>query len=111
MRCCHGNSRNGSVIPVTLTNPLAPISLNDCRNIMYSIFGISPVIVCDVIVSALTVVFEPACCPYVIITMVMGLCPLNALVQLSESCVVMAVTMTTLGGSGGTAGNTHLTKH
>ena len=111
MRCCHGNSRNGLVIVVTLTNPLAPILLNDCRDMMYSIFGISPVIVCNVIVSALTVVFEPACCSYVIITMVMGLCPSNALVQLNESCVVMAVTMTSLGGLGGTVGNTHLTTH
>ena len=109
MKCCHGNLHKGSVILITVTNPLAPTSLNDCRNMMYSVFGISPVIVCDVIVSALTVVFEPVCCPYVIITIVMGLCPSNALVQLSENCVVMAVTMTTLGGSGGTVGNKNLT--
>ena len=111
MRCCHGNLHNGSVIPVTLSNSLVPISLNDCRTMMYSIFGISSVIVCDVNEVALTVTIEPPCCPYVIITTVMGLCPSNALVQLSESCVVMATTMTSLGGSGGTVDNTCVTKH
>ena len=95
---------NGWVIPVTLTDPLPPIVLSDCRNMMYSIFGISPVIICDVIVSAVSVTFGLPVSWYVIITMVTGgLFALDGLVQLSESCVVVvAVTMAPLGALGGT---------
>ena len=70
---------------------------------MYSIFGISPVIVCDVIVSAVSVTFLLPVSWYAIITMVTGgLFSLDGLVQLSESCVVVAVTKTPLGALGGT---------
>ena len=70
---------------------------------MYSIFGISPVIVCDVIVSAVSVIFVLPVSWYAIITMVTGgLFSLDGLVQLSESCVVVAVTVTPLGALGGT---------
>ena len=62
---------------------------------MYSIFGISPVIICDIIVSAVSVTFELPVSWYVIITMVTG--GLDMIVQLSVSCVVVAVTMTPLG--------------
>ena len=94
--------RSGRVIPVSLTDSLPPISLNDCRNMVYSIFGISPVIVCDVNVLAGSVVFSFPVSWYATVTMVMGLFPSNELVQVSKSCVVVAVTMMLLGASGGT---------
>jgi len=40
----------------------------------------------------------------------MGLCPSNGLVQVSENCVAMVVTMTLLGGSGGTVGKNYTNK-